>query len=62
MMKITKAHIVSAVDQLSADATTRDALDALMVLWKVDNSLKQNKKVSQQEVEQHFLSRRKKRE
>jgi len=49
-MNITKAHIVSAVDQLPADATTRDALDALIVLWKVEKSLQQNEQMSQQEV------------
>jgi hypothetical protein len=61
-MNITKAHIVNVADQLPDDATTEDALDALMVLWKVEKSLKQNEQMSQQEVEQHFLDRRTKRQ
>ena len=60
-MKITKAHIVSTIDQLPADATTEDALDALMVLWKIKKGLQQNTKMSQKDVECHFLNRRKKR-
>jgi|GEM_PF-2343986 len=53
--------MLTAINQLPGDTTTEDALEVLMILWKVEKSLQEDEGVSQKEVKQHFLNRRTKR-
>lgn len=56
-MRITKEHMLTAINQLPADATIEDALEALTTLCKISNGLQQDGRMSQREVELHFQQR-----
>lgn len=57
---INKKRMLHAIDQLPDDATVLDAIDQLLLLYRIQKGLNQRGGISQKKIERKFLEKRNK--